>query len=672
MTIAKDFAAKASVALVAAAMVFTSFAPAAKAQSMDSLLAQIAALTAQIEALKGGNMGGGSGAAVCPYTWTRDLRTGATGADVKALQQFLNSDADTRVAATGAGSAGMETETFGPMTATAVSKFQTKYRADILAPNGLVAPTGTFGPSSRNKANALCVATTGGGEDDMGGDDDSAGGDDEDDTTDADLSGEGTLDTFEMDDASDNDIEEGSEEEVVGEITMEATDGDIEVDRITFEINDGSVANTEPDAWDVFEAFSLWVDGEMIAEFDASDEDNYLDEDDGEFRFSGLGLVLREDEEVEVMVAATVAGTVDGADGAATARDWVLTATAVRYFDADGVSDDDRTTDELPTATANFEIVEEGDGEELKFALADSNPDESDIIVDSDDTTKDVVIMEYTMEAEESDIDIDTLKVKITTVNSTSSSDVIDDVYLKIDGKEFDAENSASTTGNVTTFEFDIDDDVTVAEGEEVMVEVVVDLKSQENGNVTRYSNGTTIMAEVGGTEVDLTVAEGAENLGASELTGSAIGETHTLLAAGVTDTKITTDQDGGGDSAVGTFTFEVELKAIEENVYISTTTSATALTAGPFRMTVVGGTATSSYIVQSDATVESGYFRINDGATETFTITVSVDPLAAGSFYVILDDVRFRIVDPGAANRTFDFTPQSNFDTSAVSIKAS
>jgi hypothetical protein len=50
-----------------------------------------------------------------------------------------------------------------------------------------------------------------------------------------------------------------------------------------------------------------------LLKFDASDEDNYLDEDDGTFRFSNLELVLREDEEVEVTVAATVAGSVDGA-----------------------------------------------------------------------------------------------------------------------------------------------------------------------------------------------------------------------------------------------------------------------------------------------------------------------------------------------------------------------
>ena len=108
-----------------------------------------------------------SGAAVassaCPYTWARNLTAGATGDDVMKLQKFLNSSADTMVAASGAGSAGNETSTFGPATKAAVVKFQNKYASEVLTPVGLSAGTGYFGASSRVKANALCsgaAATT--------------------------------------------------------------------------------------------------------------------------------------------------------------------------------------------------------------------------------------------------------------------------------------------------------------------------------------------------------------------------------------------------------------------------------------------------------------------------------------------------------------------------------
>tara|TARA_B100000508_G_scaffold60333_2_gene47538 strand:+ start:81683 stop:85054 length:3372 start_codon:yes stop_codon:yes gene_type:complete len=141
----------------------------AQIQSILSLLTSFGADASTIsnvdaslrgQAPTGGN-NGGSSASVCPYTWTRSLTTGDSGADVLALQQFLNSDAATSIAASGVGSAGNETDYFGGLTASAVAKFQDKYASEVLAPVGLSAGTGYFGSSTRAKANALCVSGSG-------------------------------------------------------------------------------------------------------------------------------------------------------------------------------------------------------------------------------------------------------------------------------------------------------------------------------------------------------------------------------------------------------------------------------------------------------------------------------------------------------------------------------
>ena len=88
-------------------------------------------------------------------SFTRTLKLGMRGEDVRSLQIFLNADVETRVAETGVGSNGNETDYFGPATKRALIKFQEKYRAEILTPIGLVSGTGIFGAKTRAKALTL-------------------------------------------------------------------------------------------------------------------------------------------------------------------------------------------------------------------------------------------------------------------------------------------------------------------------------------------------------------------------------------------------------------------------------------------------------------------------------------------------------------------------------------
>ncbi|MEK7610482.1 MAG: peptidoglycan-binding domain-containing protein [Patescibacteria group bacterium] len=81
-----------------------------------------------------------SGSGATSYTFTRNLTLGSTGEDVKMLQQWLNANGF-MVAATGPGSPGMETMTFGGLTKKAVMAWQ--------ASVGISPASGYFGPISR-------------------------------------------------------------------------------------------------------------------------------------------------------------------------------------------------------------------------------------------------------------------------------------------------------------------------------------------------------------------------------------------------------------------------------------------------------------------------------------------------------------------------------------------
>lgn len=80
---------------------------------------------------------------------TRTLSIGSSGADVRELQVFLNSDPDTQIASSGVGSPGNESIYFGTRTFDAVKKFQIKYALQTLAPLGMSAPSGVVGSLTR-------------------------------------------------------------------------------------------------------------------------------------------------------------------------------------------------------------------------------------------------------------------------------------------------------------------------------------------------------------------------------------------------------------------------------------------------------------------------------------------------------------------------------------------
>lgn len=85
----------------------------------------------------------------------RNLSLGDSGADVRELQELLNSDSRTKVASFGPGSSGEETTFFGSLTHDAVIRFQELYASEILRPISLLRGTGFVGLLTRGKLNQL-------------------------------------------------------------------------------------------------------------------------------------------------------------------------------------------------------------------------------------------------------------------------------------------------------------------------------------------------------------------------------------------------------------------------------------------------------------------------------------------------------------------------------------
>jgi peptidoglycan hydrolase-like protein with peptidoglycan-binding domain len=642
MTIANNAVAKLFVAFVAASMLFMLVAPSAKAATAEELQAQIAALMAQISALQGGS----SSSAAC--TFTRALTVGAEGADVKCLQDYLTP--------TYFSNAGGSTGYFGPVTAGAVAAWQSA--------NGVMPAVGYFGPVSQAKYNAMAASapTT-----------PTTGGNDDEPVASGDLSGEASLFNMEIDGASDDTIEEGAEDAELAVATVEFSDGDAMITRMDVSINTAIVGT---DAWDVLDEVALFVDGDEIARVDASSKDDYLNEADGTLRFSGLDLVANEDEEVEITIAATLQGSIDTADQGA----FTVSVDSMRFLDGSDV-----TTTEDGLGNQDFEVTEAftienaGTDDEIIVKTSTQDPDGTTFQLEDNARSNWENVFTFDLDTDDSvnDVELTTvvLTVAVTGTSTTYSTynKFVNDAELVIDGTTI---SSVTIGGTATTavLTFDVDGDVVINAGDRVAAELMLKFNA-----LAAADEGATVQGSLTAAQAELIVAEGADDILAAKLSGSAEGDVHTLRTAGVdvsagTISAVVTNGDAAGDD-YATYKIALEVTAFNQDVYISTNHATSVAKAIEDAAGVaVGGT--STVVIESTGTETLGAFEITEGSTETITITVTFDATTANSAARLnLNTLTFAATAAAATDaltsndQTWTASPDESYRTAVVTL---
>lgn len=641
-----------------------------RAQTMTDLQLQINELLATIAALKA-QIGDGSGSQsfVCPYVWNHNLGIGATGFDVLRLQQFLNNDPATRLGLSGAGSVGRETQYYGPITASAVSRFQAKYASEVLLPLGLVHPTGVFGPSSRAKANALCL-TAPSVPDPSDPDEDS-----EDDVTEDEndlRGGEATLSRFKTSSGEDTSLEENQQDVEIMNVEFRAEDGDVRISRIDVAFE--HVSGDEDDPWDTFEEVSLWVDGERVAR-ESTDSKSDWSEDSPytgahKMRFSGLDLVVRDGETFEFSVGVTLVNSIDGAEDGVSWNVFIPSANdGIRARDGIGVDHYVGSNNE----TVNVDINEEGSNDELSIRSSSEDPDATTLHLERNRNSDWHTVFAFELDTDDSENDIIVTELPISLSVSSSTVDTfMRDVRLVIDGDIYSDVTITDGATNSMIFEFD-DGDVRIDSGDRVTVEVEVEFRS-----LAEAYEGVTIQGSVDADDIE---AEGADDLSTNQLSGAATGDLHSLRTeGGILDNnntsatlRVNASNDITDDEGVFRIVFEVE--AFNTDLFINrTTASGTAMgTAGAnfliedtFGDPVSDGSFTSA--LTSNASIEGNQFRVREGQTRTFTLNVNYDPTVRGFYRLQLHSFNFAT---SPTNPTIQqlAVPEYRFETDPVSI---
>lgn len=407
----------------------------AQIQSIVSLLQSFGADAQTIANVQASLMGqpttGGStgGASVCPYTWTRDLMLGSAGDDVMKLQVFLNANG-AMVAAAGAGSPGMETMAFGPLTQKAVAAFQ--------AANAISPAVGYFGPLTRATVNSKCVAATP-GTPGTPGTPTTPG-------TPVLEGGEGSISNINNLGDVDTSVDEGEKGIKVVGTDFEAKDADIKVERVDVDFHSHTGGGTTGSSrlTNYVKSVSLMLDGNVIGTIDAStvtkdSSDVYT------FRFSGLNGVVKEGNKAKLYVLIDVEPNMDSNDDADT---WGvrIPQNGIRAVDAAGISETYVASNTTVSQTVTFSTQSTG---KLTISQGSGHPLATLHTVSSTTETKNIKLLEFKIKAEEQEVNIDDFAIQVSVSGAATAGTIVKRYHLQQGSTVLATETGTSTLNQV-------------------------------------------------------------------------------------------------------------------------------------------------------------------------------------------------------------------------------
>jgi peptidoglycan hydrolase-like protein with peptidoglycan-binding domain len=579
------------------------------------------------------------------YMHSTTLKMGMTNANVMELQKTLNANGFV-VSTMGAGSPGMESMYFGAKTKAAVMSFQ---MAKGLGADGVVGPmTGAAlsaltGSTGGSNLPAGCTSTSGyspvtgqmcsGGS--TGGNTGSTGG--------ALTGGAGSVDEYKLLASPSNNQDVGEDQDNVKVLgfSVEADDSsDLNIKSVRLVLGSVPSSPASDNFEDYADSVSVWYGSTKVAEVDA---DEFNDDNDYTKTISfSSDAIVRKGAVGNFYVAVSGASNLDSDD---IGEDWTVDVTNVRWVDAQGA-----TISEEPSAitarTFSFESFASANDVELRLTEATDNPDAQVVMADDNGSTDGVTLLKGKLKAVGSDINIKGMIVTVAATGTGDIEEIASQFIVKIDGDEVDSVDAADcvTTACTASESYDFDDiDVTINEGDTVDFEVLADI-NEVDGTTVAEGDALTASITMNATNVDAEDQSG-EDLTNSELTGAISGDAQSFITQGISVTPgsmnaVAEAVDGAADYS--SYTMKVSVTAIDGDVYLdksfANSSSSSTTASGSNRAAVfnaAGTQLTSGYSASisstdNDAQELTNTYKISDGATADFTITVNATGTSA------------------------------------------
>lgn len=621
------------------------------------------------------------------YTHTGLLKMGMTSSQVMSLQQTLNGGGFL-ISTTGAGSPGMETAYFGAKTKAAVMAFQSakglsvdgavgaqtgtalaamvggnvSFPAGCSSASGYSTTTGAACNSGNANTFPAGCSSAAGYSSTTGAKCDSTTG------TPSDLSGtDGSISLVtELTQYASEEVGEGSEDVKVLGMDVEASnDGDIAIRSI--KVSFDPTGNTGSDNLDDYiDSVSVWMGSTKVGSADADD----FSQDSNDLWTRTITLsnaVVEADETEQFYISVDAVGNLDSGD--ISGDSWTVDVENIRYEDGAGVVTTDTDGEingmDVPIAFVSFSAASDT---EFKISSHEDNPEAGIVVASNTGTTDDVVLLKGEIEIEgESDVVIKDLPITFSPTSSNMNV-IVSSIKLVIDGKEYSESVPSIAAAASASITFD-NLDLTIDAGDTVTFEVIAEIADTDD-----FTAGATVTASLTSTNraaMDVENEQG-DNLTAGERSGTASGEALEFRANGIavtfvsaTEAKSASDTDNGD---TGTFTIKYKLTAIGDDVYVSTTVSTSGAKNNLYAVDISGTASTTDssavLVNNTDSTVTSGLYLIQEGESETFTLTVLRNGSSTDGLY------RAALTSIKWDDEAGDTTPDNNYTTNLDDFK--
>lgn len=552
-------------------------------EELEAKIAELEALVAQLEAaLAAPSAPAPTTPVSVACTFTRNLYPGMSGADVLCLQQYLNA-AGFKVAETGAGSPGNETQYFGPRTQAAVQAWQDAHGV------AYGAYPGYFGPISRAKFSEIGTAPVTPPVTPPADDDDDV--DDVDDTPGV----EGVLNIRNLPLPSGVEVGPNSSNVAVAGLQIRAEDSNIRVQRIdlTFTHASTTVLRNAVSHVALYEGNNA-LQGVTLTRDTVTTSAGATT---SIVRFAPLNVLVPKDGSKDIVVHVTIPN-----NPAIVSTSETITVGVglndVRGLDGAGIHQYN-----TGTVSRTFVIDEALDSGKLTISRHAETPAQGVILADQDNTTPDQELLKFNLKAENQGATVEEVTVTLTDTSSTVA-------YLMLyDGTTLLATEIAGATVNFQNLE------VNIAKGTTKTLRVVA-----EFGKIDDSMEGATVLASIA-SATHVSGYDDADN--DLSVTGDATGEAQLVYSVvplfTLADRNIAVASDG--KSASGYVEFKV--KALGGRLRVSATTSASiTVFEGPADYT--NATSSRGTVEVTGMTASGGWYTFEENQEATFNVPVA------------------------------------------------